>query len=509
MNVLGGTVGNSFNAYSGSTININDGDIGGIFLAFDGSKINISGGSIGGNFNAYTGTEVNIMGGAFSDGFRVFSGSTATIFGNDFRLNDEFIEGLESIGASTQFNFPDGSVLSGTLADGTPFAFYSLEGDTFEDGTLTLSAVSLPPIGPSVITLPGQSAPLGVRNGQVLTVNAGGVLDNNFNAGLGSVVNIGGGIVGSNFEAVHSQVNISAGTVNGKLSAFDSSVVSIAGGSIYGDFSAANSTINILDGWVQNLGATNSVVNIAGGTIGPQSRASDGSLVNITGGLIEGFIAGSDTVVNFNNGFSQYLAVSAGGTLGINGGSVNHLLRAYLESTLHIAGGAIEADFVARSGSTTHLSGRQFILDGINITPSLTTGIPLEITDREVTLEGVLSDGSPFSFDLNSSFANGQDFVDPAAALYVTLTPTGDFNSNLTVDGQDFLRWQRGLANPYDPADLADWEANFGTTPPTVLEAAVIPEQSTLVYAGLTGLLFFCLGNRFRCVSVHNLSRKR
>lgn len=58
--------------------------------------------------------------------------------------------------------------------------------------------------------------------------------------------------------------------------------------------------------------------------------------------------------------------------------------------------------------------------------------------------------------------------------LAMTSSP-GDFDTDGDVDGGDFLLWQRGFGAPYDAADLADWKANFGSTP----AIGVIPEPST------------------------------
>jgi len=38
-----------------------------------------------------------------------------------------------------------------------------------------------------------------------------------------------------------------------------------------------------------------------------------------------------------------------------------------------------------------------------------------------------------------------------------------DFDQDGQVDGNDFLLWQRGgTPDPFNPADLATWEANYG-----------------------------------------------
>lgn len=69
---------------------------------------------------------------------------------------------------------------------------------------------------------------------------------------------------------------------------------------------------------------------------------------------------------------------------------------------------------------------------------------------------------------------------------------TGDFDMNGTVDGKDFLLWQRGGSpNPLSQSDLADWEANYGMTAPLSASATAVPEPTTgmLTLFAFVGLL--------------------
>jgi hypothetical protein len=58
----------------------------------------------------------------------------------------------------------------------------------------------------------------------------------------------------------------------------------------------------------------------------------------------------------------------------------------------------------------------------------------------------------------------------------------GDFNKDGSVDGRDFLVWQR---NP-GVGDLADWQTNYGTG--TLVAAIAVPEPAALTVALLAGL---------------------
>jgi len=371
VNISGGTVHVLFDAFDGSTVNISGGSVGSFFTAYAGSMVDISGGSVGSSFDAFSGSAVHISGGSIASFFEAFGGSEVTISGSDFRLDGVLISGLNVVGNTMAFDPPLGTVLSGTLADGTPFAFSSLDFDRIDEGTLTLAAVALPDIGSPVIMVPSEPVPLGIGIGQALVVNNGGSISDNFNAGWGSTVIINGGQVGKNFEAVGSEVTISGGSVDGLFDAFSGSVVTITGGSVGGSF-----------------------------------QASDGSTVNISGGSVEGFFRANN-----------------GSTVTISGGQVGRGFDAFSGSTVTISGGMIGDDFDAFSGSLVNLIGTEFVVDGINITASLLPFTPTMVNVRDITLSGLLSDGSPFSFDLNSGNVFDQDFFGTGATLVVTLVP--------------------------------------------------------------------------------------
>ncbi len=79
-------------------------------------------------------------------------------------------------------------------------------------------------------------------------------------------------------------------------------------------------------------------------------------------------------------------------------------------------------------------------------------------------------------------------------AIHEPLGPVGDFDGDLTVDGVDFLAWQRqfgGNVAPLsgadgngdglvDAADLALWKSHFPTTPAGTVTVQSVPEPSFL-----------------------------
>lgn len=68
-------------------------------------------------------------------------------------------------------------------------------------------------------------------------------------------------------------------------------------------------------------------------------------------------------------------------------------------------------------------------------------------------------------------------------------TLVGDFNGDKTVDGADFLRWQRGLSPaPLSQSDLNAWRANFGQSLLALPALSPAPEPSSTLLLVLGGI---------------------
>ena len=154
---------------NGSTttqLNVSDGGSVGLGLTvFDGSEVNISGGTVDDFLIAVLGSEVNISGGDLGTVFGL-NDSEINLFGSDFFLNDLSLdETLLLDEAFTIFDRDDDLILSGLLADGSPFSFNLRTGDPFADGfdfdddffdpsaTLTVTLVSAVPEPSSLVLL--------------------------------------------------------------------------------------------------------------------------------------------------------------------------------------------------------------------------------------------------------------------------------------------------------------------------------------------------------------------
>ncbi len=417
VNISGGSIGSFFQALAGSTVSISGGSVGSNFSADAGSVVRISGGTVGSNFNANSGSIVDVSGGNFGSPFYAYDGSAVNISGGEFRLDGALIGGLETVGDTLAFDLSAGSLLSGTLADGTPFALSPIVQDNIADGTLMLQIAALPPIGPTLIVASTDNVPLGIRAGQTLAVDAGGIVNDNFNAGQGSAVRVEtGGAVGANATAVAATVDVMGGTVGDYFVAFDGSSVNISSGSVGWGFSAySGSIVNISGGVVGQYANAGSTVNIFSGAVGDEFEALDGSTINISGGSIgRNFLAASGSAIN------------------ISGGSVGRNLVASGGSMVDISGGTFGLHFEAHSGSSVSISGGEFRLDGDLISGLNIEGSSLPVNlPADSVLSGTLADGTPFAF---SRIRVVQDHHDNIANGVITLNV-----SSLPLIGPPFI----------------------------------------------------------------------
>jgi hypothetical protein len=148
----------------------------------------------------------------------------------------------------------------------------------------------------------------------------------------------------------------------------------------------------------------------------------------------------------------------------INSGGVGDDFEVSTGSEVNIRGGSVGDNFVANG--SVNLFGRDFLLDGVTLDDGLEIGDTLTINDRDVTLSGQFADGTPFSFELNStSPAEGGDIFAPNAALSVTLIIIlGDANQDKAVNFSDIPPFIELLLSGgfLEEADInRDGEVNF------------------------------------------------
>ncbi len=457
VNITGGTVG-SIHAERGSVVNLSGGSVPGTSLIDTGSVVNVSGGCIGPNVYLFPGAALNLSGGSIGDnlymaggtvnmtggamgktinaspdsvinlsggtiGHDLYSGGRFVVVGTDFRIDGTPVS-FDYIGEPKAINLA-GSVLSGTLQDGTPFSFSGQLGDIFDSLNVELS-YGTPPVGPAVIQIPTQSAPAGIRAGQTLVLGNGGTIGDRFRMGWGSTLTVTGGKIGDNLEAVGAQVTVAGGAIGNNFAA------------LYG-----------------------STVNVSAGKVGDHFTVGAGATVNVTGGMVSGLLAESGSIVNISGGVS----------------GTDSFGRGILDS------------FGAAPGSEIHFFGTGFELDGvpianlvagemITIADRLTTlsGILADGSPFRYFLE-------------DGDFDRGEEAISLHAIITVTSVLYGDYNGDGVVDMADYVAIRAGLGTKYTAADWDTWRSHFGETarfPATGIDSASVPEPRSEVLFTIT-----------------------
>ena len=260
LNITGGMVRSGIAAHAGSEVNVSGGEVASDVNAYPGSIVNISGGGLAGRFEAFSGSNVTLSGGTVGRWFLATEGSNVELIGSEFRLN-----GSEFTGDRIWLNYSD--VFTGTLADGSAFIFSTLAPDNLEGVTITQVPILPPDLTPKVVDSPVTSGPSGLRTGQSLTLQEGGVLPNGF-AAVDATLIVNGGVLGNNTEIAGSTLTVIDGQVGTFLYAYSGSTINISGGTIGTRFDAFDSEANISGGKVGTFIAhagTTAAVN--GGTV--------------------------------------------------------------------------------------------------------------------------------------------------------------------------------------------------------------------------------------------------
>lgn len=187
------------------------------------------------------------------------------------------------------------------------------------------------------------------------------------------------------------------------------STVNVLGGDIGLSVDLSSGVLNVQSGNVA-IGATSvatgftnvdNTVNISGGNVGGFFQLIGNTDLNLSGGVIQSFgLFNDNTVANITGGTVTDFPDILDGTVNISGGNVN---------AVRVFGGQ-----AGGNGANLNLFGTQFFIDGTPV--SLSNGQAFTITPRNVTLSGLLADGSNFSFSLSDTFVGLAD-PNPGFAL--------------------------------------------------------------------------------------------
>lgn len=102
---------------------------------------------------------------------------------------------------------------------------------------------------------------------------------------------------------------------------------------------------------------------------------------------------------------------------------------------------------------------------------------------------GQIFSGGDQDFTLRFLLANTSELLDGVVVFELP----GDFNNDNSVDGADFLAWQR------DPniGDLSDWQTNYGVSVQASLSSIAVPEPTSLALLAI--VVIGCPADRLRC----------
>ena len=242
--------------------------------------------------------------------------------------------------------------------------------------------------------------------------------------GSGIELNVNGGLVSDFRASTGSEVNLNSGTIEGNLELRADSQANFNGGSFRGEILAeSGSQINVNGGDF-------------GGIFGFAFPTSDTVEVNVTGGNINGMFGG-DIDANISGGsFTSLLfAVAETANANISGGNFSGIEIFDISGTANLSGGTFDGIelFSLNDDGELNLVGSDFFLNGVALN-DLTPGEATLISDRDVILSGLLSDGSPFEFDLNTTPGLRQPQIfSPNARLTVSLAAVPEPTSSVIL----------------------------------------------------------------------------
>lgn len=160
---------------------------------------------------------------------------------------------------------------------------------------------------------------------------------------------------------------------------------------------------------------------VDGGSIGNDSVFRGGGYVDIRGGVIgNDFQIGYTTTGALPNP-DEPVVVGGGGRITISGGSVGENMVLHGRRRLRFSGGTVGESFQAMEGSQVSILGSRFLVDNMELA-SPEAGESIVLTERNVSLTGLLMDGQEFRFDLYDEIGKG-DFFSAAATVSVSFVP--------------------------------------------------------------------------------------
>ncbi len=425
VNLLGGRIERHFAAKGDSVVNISSGQVnlrltateqsevnisGGTFASSyavevaDASHLNISGGNFNRHFNAAGVSTTNITGGLFQNDLKLeghatailsggvfrqnvatYADATLLIRGGEFRVDGIAVAGLNIPGVSAEVSLTPGQLISGTLADGTPFGFVQTPSSTLAPGRIRLESTSLPVV-PAELHVPGDSVSRGLREGQTLWLNDQGLVLPYFIAGWGSRIVMEGGTFGQNSKLIHTDMLVTGGEVGPQFRATEGSQVTVVDGKFRDIYFSRGATADVRGGIFEGASFTSGAEAMISGGEFAYVAVSDSAHLTLSAGTLKGG-----------------LDLSANGHATVQGGTVRRGVEVR-SGSLTVAGGTFGDAWRTRTDTQLRLVGGEFHLDGDPIAGLEIIGdiLPFNIPSG-TTLTGILADGTPFHISSEDS----------------------------------------------------------------------------------------------------------
>jgi hypothetical protein len=184
-----------------------------------------------------------------------------------------------------------------------------------------------------------------------------------------------------------------------------------------------SSLLVVEGGQIGSLDATGNVI-ITGGIVGDGFVFRGGGYVDIRGGNVGNHFSVGYMITGAIPGSDLPIVVGSGGQVKLSGGSIGDDMVLYGGRNLIFSGGSIGSAFRALEGSHVNIIGSHFLVDGVELNPPDDIN-EIMVTQRNVTLSGILADGQPFRFDLNDipDQIGSADYFSPGAEILVTFVP--------------------------------------------------------------------------------------
>lgn len=235
----------------------------------------------------------------------------------------------------------------------------------------------------TVINIPPDPVPEGIRSSTELNLLEGGQIDLPFYIGRPIDVN----------EDI--RMNIRGGRLGDGIAAYGGATIELDSGSIGRDFRLWPT--NRLDVWGGRVGTGLDIrggeVSISGGLIGDGVTLSDAARFDVFGGEVGSLYGRGGSVLSMNGGLMHAVQLDSG-EFTIRGGMVSQL-EAQSDTEVALLGGQVTDAFRLNDLSTLRIAGSDFRLNGEGVDFADAGSIPLEVP-REFEFSGTLSDGSPF-----------------------------------------------------------------------------------------------------------------